>query len=125
LLFFTVTNEIARKITKEEYTVVQTQENQVEAHELFEDETFDLQIIKDLEEKEKENQRVAPNKQRRFEISDESSLFFMKRQQELQMAEVLSRRTDQQTLQMLVQATLRREEDSKKREDKLLALLQR
>ena len=49
----------------------------------------------------------------------------MKRQQELQMAEVLSRRTDQQTLQMLVQATLRREEDSKKREDKLLALLDR
>jgi hypothetical protein len=121
LLFFTVTNEIARKITKEEYTVVQTQENQVEAHELFEDETFDLQIIKDLEEKENQ----APKQQRRFEISDESSLFFMKRQQELQMAEVLSRRTDQQTLQMLVQATLRREEDSKKREDKLLALLDR
>lgn len=121
MLFFTVTNEIARKITKEEYTVVQTQENQVEAHELFEDETFDLQIIKDLEEKENQ----APKQQRRFEISDESSLFFMKRQQELQMAEVLSRRTDQQTLQMLVQATLRREEDSKKREDKLLALLDR
>lgn len=121
MLFFTVTNEIARKITKEEYTVVQTQENQVEAHELFEDETFDLQIIKDLEEKENQ----APKQQRRFEISDESSLFFMKRQQELQMAEVLSRRTEQQTLQMLVQATLRREEDSKKREDKLLALLDR
>ena len=49
----------------------------------------------------------------------------LKRQQQIRMAEEMGKRTDRQTMQMLVQASLRREAEAREREDKLLALLDR
>ena len=60
----------------------------------------------------------------------------MKRQQQLKKAEEISRKTDRETMQMLVEASLRREAEereaslrreaaAREREDKLLALLDR
>ena len=50
---------------------------------------------------------------------------YIKRQQQIRMAEEMGKRTDLQTMQMLVQASLRREAEAREREDKLLALLDR
>ena len=113
------------KEPKKVYTVVHTQEeNMVDAQEIF-DNDFGIE--------EKENQApqqgggnkihfVRPHQQMNH---DGSLMDFMKRQQQLQMASEISRRTEQTTVQMLVQASLRREEEAKKREEKLLALLDR
>ena len=50
---------------------------------------------------------------------------YIKRQQQIRMAEEMGKRTDRQTMQMLVQASLRRETEAREREDKLMALLDR
>ena len=110
---------------KKVYTVVHTQEeNMVDVQPIF-DNDFGIE--------EKENQApqqrggnkiqfVNPNQQINY---DGSLMDFMKRQQQLQMASEISRRTEQTTVQMLVQATLKSQEEAKIREEKLLALLER
>ena len=113
------------KEPKKVNTVVHTQEeNMVAVQEIMEDNDFGIE--------EKENrapqqgggnkiQFVRPNQQ----INDGSLMDFFKRQQQLQMASEISRRTEQTTVQMLVQATLKNQEEAKKREEKLLALLEK
>ena len=113
------------KVPKRVYTVVHTQEeNMVDVQKIMEENDFGIE--------EKENQApqqgggnkiqfVTPNQQ----INDGSLMDFFKRQQQLQMASEISRRTEQTTVQMLVQATLKNHEEAKKREEKLLALLEK
>ena len=112
------------KVPKRVYTVVHTQEeNMVDVQKIMEENDFGIE--------EKENQApqqggsnkiqfVSPNQQINY---DGSLMDFFKRQQQLQMASEISRRTEQTTVQMLVQATLKNQEETKKREEKLLALL--
>ena len=114
------------KEPKKVSTVVHTQEeNMVAVQEIMEDNDFGIE--------EKENrapqqgggnkiQFARPNQQMNF---DGSLMDFFKRQQQLQMASEISRRTEQTTVQMLVEASLRNQEEAKKREEKLLALLER
>ena len=114
------------KEPKKVYTVVHTQEeNMVDVQKIMEENDFGIE--------EKENQAphqggsnkiqfVSPNQQINY---DGSLMDFFKRQQQLQMASEISRRTEQTTVQMLVQATLKNQEEAKKREEKLLALLER
>ena len=114
------------KEPKKVYTVVHTQkENLVDVQKIIEDNDFGIE--------EKENQAphqggsnkiqfVSPNQQINY---DGSLMDFFKRQQQLQMASEISRRTEQTTVQMLVQATLKNHEEAKKREEKLLALLEK
>ena len=112
------------KEPKKVNTVVHTQEeNMVAVQEIMEDNDFGME--------EKENQApqqgggnkiqfVRPNQH-----FDGSLMDFFKRQQQLQMASEISRRTEQTTVQMLVEASLRNQEEAKKREEKLLALLEK
>lgn len=106
------------KEPKKVYTVVHTQEeNMVDAQEIFEDNDFGIV--------EKENQAPQQGGGNQQINCDGSLMDFFKRQQQLQMASEISRRTEQTTVQMLVQASLRNQEEAKKREEKLLALLER
>ena len=63
---------------------------------------------------------------RKYELSSFSNMMdYVKRQQDLKMAEELGKKMDRQTMQMLVQAGIKREEESRDREKKLMALLEK
>ena len=119
--------KMARKKSKNQHQMVQHQENQ-----------FDVESLFEGYEHQEDKENFAPKETgRKYELSSFSNIKdYMKRQQQLKMAEEISRKTDRETMQMLVEASLRREAeaseaslrreaDARVREDKLLALLDR
>ena len=96
--------------------MVHTQENQFDVESLFEG-------YEHVEDKE----NYAPKETgRKYELSSHSNMMdYLKRQQDIKMAEELGKRVDRQTMQMLVQAGIKREEEARDRENKLMALLEK
>ena len=119
--------KMARKKSKNQHQMVQRQENQFDVESLFEG----------YEHKEDKENYAPKETGRKYELSSFSNIMdYMKRQQQLKMAEEIGRKTDCETMQMLVEASLRREAEereaslrreaaAREREDKLLALLDR
>ena len=99
-----------------ENQMVHTRENQFDVESLFEG-------YEHVEDKE----NYAPKETgRKYELSSHSNMMdYLKRQQDIKMAEELGKRVDRQTMQMLVQAGIKREEESREREKKLMALLEK
>ena len=119
--------KMARKKSKNQHQMVQRQENQ-----------FDVESLFEGYEHQEDKENYAPKETgRKYELSNFSNIMdYMKRQQQLKMAEEIGRKTDRETMQMLVEASLRREAEereaslrreaaAREREDKLLALLDR
>ena len=119
--------KMARKKSKNQHQMVQRQENQ-----------FDVESLFEGYEHQEDKENYAPKETgRKYELSSFSNIMdYMKRQQQLKMAEEIGRKTDRETMQMLVEASLRREAEereaslrreaaAREREDKLLALLDR
>ena len=119
--------KMARKKSKNQHQMVQHQENQ-----------FDVESLFEGYEHQEDKENFAPKETgRKYELSSFSNIMdYMKRQQQLKMAEEISRKTDRETMQMLVEASLRREAEereaslrpeaaAREREDKLLSLLDR
>jgi hypothetical protein len=102
--------------SKNENQMVHTQENQFDVESLFEG-------YEHVEDKE----NYAPKETgRQYELSSFSNMMdYVKRQQDLKMAEELGKKMDRQTMQMLVQAGIKREEEARDRENKLMALLEK